>query len=113
MKSRFAIAAAGFAFTSIFFINFCNLIYGCGCASLWAGADAHCNIHTGGRHCPFCSHGSIGYAAFFVAILTPQLLAAFRMNGPWTLRLAAVLALFPLAGGIVALATGWYDGYWR
>ena len=42
------IARAAAAFTSVFFIDFCNLVYQCGCRSLWAGADAACNIHTHG-----------------------------------------------------------------
>ena len=50
------VAAA--AVTSVFFINLCAAIFGCGCVSLWSGADAHCNIHlAGSRHCPWCLHG--------------------------------------------------------
>lgn len=113
MKTRVAIALAGFVFTSLFFINLCNLVFACGCASLWAGADVHCNVHhAGGLHCPVCNHGVFGYAITFIAIVIPQLTVAFWMKrGPWIWRLAVVLALFPLVGAIVMAAAGWLDGY--
>ena len=103
MKTRIAIAAAGFVFTSLFFINLCNIIFACGCASLWAGADAHCNIHDAGAgHCPVCSHGVTGYALVFAAIAGPQLaVALFLKTSSWILRLAIVLGMFPFAGTIV------------
>ena len=106
MKTRAAIATAGFACTSLFFINLCNVIFACGCVSLWAGADAHCNIHDSAvRHCPVCSHGAIGYAMVFAAIAAPQLAAAFLLKrGSWILRLAIVLAMFPVVGALVMAA---------
>jgi hypothetical protein len=117
MKGRAAIAVTGFVLTSLFFIDLCNFIYRCGCTSLWAGADAHCNIHhqAGTKHCPWCSHGYAGYALFFGAIVAPQIWTALRWKrGPLAAaRLAVVLALFPIAGGAVALIAGWYDGYWQ
>lgn len=113
MKTRAAIAAVGLAVTSLFFIDLCNFIFDCGCASLWAGADAHCNIHTAAtRHCPVCSHGVAGYAVTYAAIVLPQLAAAFLMRrGSWLPRLALVLALFPLAGAAVMSVAAWVDGY--
>ena len=103
MRSRAAIALAGFVVTSLFFINLCNLIFACGCASLWAGADAHCNIHNAAApHCPVCSHGVLGYTVVFLAIAGPQLAVALWLKrGHWLLRLAAVLLLFPAAGAVV------------
>ena len=107
MRSRAAIACAGFACTSLFFINLCNFIFECGCRALWAGADAHCNIHQPAalHPCPVCSHGMIGYTLVFLAIAAPQLAVAFLMKpGHWTLRLALVLLCFPAFGSLVMLA---------
>jgi hypothetical protein len=102
-----------FAVTSIFFFNFCNLIFGCGCRALWAGADAACNIHAmHGRHCPWCSHGYAGYAIVMTLITGPQLAIALLTRWSWLQRTAACLALFPLAGGAVAVLFGWLDKYW-
>jgi hypothetical protein len=61
MISRFSPFAISFTLTSLFFINLCNLIFRCGCRSLWAGAAVACNIHAQQRHhCPWCSHGTGG-----------------------------------------------------
>jgi hypothetical protein len=101
--------------TGIFFINLCNLIYRCGCRSIWAGADIACNIHMQGtKHCPWCSHGSGVYAAVLTSILVPQLvLSAYPSRWGWFPRLAASVAAFPIAGLIIALAFGLADGYWN
>jgi len=114
MKGRAAIALAGFVVTSLFFIDLCNFIYACGCASLWAGADAHCNVHqaSASMHCPACSHGMLGYAAIFGAIVVPQsAVALFLKRGSWMLRLALVLLLFPVIGSAVMTAAGLVDHY--
>ncbi len=108
------IALAGFAVTSLFFIDLCNFIFACGCAPLWLGADAHCNIHNAaaGMHCPVCSHGVLGYGVMFAAIALPQLAVALLVKrGPWFLRLAMVLGVFPLLGAAVMAAAGWMEGY--
>jgi hypothetical protein len=103
------------AVMSALFINFCDLVFRCGCGFLWTTAAAHCNIHhPQGRHCPWCAHGETGYALAYAAILIPQALASFWPGSRrWYLRLGAALAAFPLAGGLVALAFGLYDGYWN
>lgn len=111
----FGIYLIAFVFTSVFFINFCDLVYRCGCRSLWDGADTHCNRHApaGHKHCPFCSHGDAGYAVFFGGIVLPQfgVVRALRNRG-WIAQLTAGLATFPIAGGLLALAVGLLDGYW-
>ena len=106
-----------FAVTSVFFLNFCNWIFGCGCRALWAGADALCNIHAQhGRHCPWCSHGYAGYAIEMTLITGPQLAVALATsNSPrwgWLQRTAVCVALFPAAGAATALLLGWIDKYW-
>ena len=99
--------------TSVFLINFCAMIYGCGCTFLWAGADTHCNIHTGPKHCPWCSIGMSGFAGVYLTIIAAQAIAAF---GPWALswpgRLGMTIAAFPAAGTVVALVVGLYKRYW-
>ena|SRR5581483_212500 len=109
---RYSPFAISFCVTSVFFINFCNLIYRCGCRSLWAGADIACNIHVEhGHHCPWCSHGNAGYAIEMGLICVPQLLVS--MTGwSWKVRTLAALAMFPVAGLGVALMFGWIDSYW-
>jgi len=109
-----AICVVAFVVTSVLFINFCNLVYGCGCRSLWDGADAHCNIHNKhGKHCPWCSHGQTGYGVIFSAILFPQWGMAFATRRKsWLLQASSSLLLFPVMGGIVALVVGLMDGYW-
>jgi hypothetical protein len=102
------------AVTCTFFINFCDWIYRCGCRSLWAGAAAHCNVHDpGARHCPFCEHGAAVYIAVLSWILIPQLaVSVWPSRLDWPIRLALALLAFPVAGSIVAVALGWWDGYW-
>jgi hypothetical protein len=102
------------AVTLTFFINFCHWVFQCGCRSLWNGADIACNIHTPDeRHCPWCSHGELGYYGVLALMLIPQVLSGIYWIGkPWWMRLAFCLLWFPVAGGLAALAFGWWDGYW-
>lgn len=110
---RFSPFAISFTLTSLFFINFCNLIYRCGCRSLWAGADIACNIHAShGHHCPWCSHSNAGYAVEMALICLPQL-AVSLTRWSWPVRALAAVAMFPLAGSATALIFGWADSYWR
>jgi hypothetical protein len=103
-----------FAVTSVFFINFCSWIFKCGCRSLWAGADAACNIHAmHSHHCPWCSHGHAGQALVMMLICAPQLAIALAAKWSWPVRTIVATALFPAAGLLVALAFGWADSYWR
>lgn len=97
--------------TSVFFIDFCALVFSCGCRSLWAGADAHCNIHTPGvPHCPFCD--AAGYAVWAM-IVAAQAVVAFRLRGAGpVVRGGLALLMFPIAGGIAAVIAGWATGYW-
>lgn len=102
---------AGATLTYAGFLDFCNLVYQCGCRSAWAGADAACNVHRAGvRHCPWCVHPEAYHLVLAVAMAV-QLglnLAPWR----WPIRLLATLAAFPFAGGLLAAAYGLLDGYW-
>jgi len=103
-----------FAVTCIFFINFCAWIFQCGCHSLWAGAEAACNIHgMHGHHCPWCSHGQAGYAIVMIAMCAPQLAIAMLARWSWPVRTAAAVAMFPLMGLICARFFGSVDSYWK
>ena len=115
MRRTLIVCTIAFALTAVFFIDFCNLVYRCGCTSLWAGADAKCNIHdhAAKKHCPWCSHGETGYGVIFASVLWPQWMVAYlARRRPWKTHLLATVLSFPLAGGLVALAVGLMDGYW-
>jgi hypothetical protein len=102
---------ASAAVSSAFFIDFCALVFACGCHSLWAGADRACNIHLAGvHHCPWCAHNPV-FA--FAAMVGPQALISFRPAAwSWWKRLALALAAFPIFGGIAAVIYGVASGYW-
>jgi hypothetical protein len=111
--TRWSPFAISFVVDCVFFINLCSWIFKCGCRSLWAGADAACNIHMAhARHCPFCAHGSVGQAIVMIAIMGPQLVISLRTPWTWPFRLLAALALFPIVEGAAALVLGLSDGYW-
>ena len=114
-RNTILICIVAFAVTSVLFINFCDLVYACGCHSLWNGADAHCNIHAHhGKHCPWCSHGMSGYSIIFACIQIPEFAVAFALRRrSWIEGLAGTLLSFPVFGGVVALAVGLWDGYWK
>jgi hypothetical protein len=107
----FGIACAA---TCILFLNFCNWVFRCGCASLWSGAADHCNIHMNGvHHCPFCAHGTPAYSVVLALILIPQFCFNWwlvRLN--WFARLTVSLLAFPSVGLAIAAVMGWLDGYW-
>jgi hypothetical protein len=114
-RAAAAVAVFAIAVTSVFFIDLCDLIFRCGCDHLWAGADAHCNIHNAhGPHCPFCSFGWAGYGITFAGIAVPQAVLAFRPRR-WNLkrRFAAAVAAFPVIGSAQAVALGLFTGYWN
>jgi hypothetical protein len=113
-RAKVLIFIAAAVVTSALFIDFCDLVYRCGCRSLWAGADEHCNIHSPGpRHCPWCSIGTAGAAGVWAAIVAAQAGVVFLWPGI-TLAPRAVLALitFPVTGGILAVIIGLSKGYW-
>jgi hypothetical protein len=107
----FALAAIPTAALSI---NFCALIFGCGCRSWWAGASASCNIHMReARHCPWCIYDGQGFTVAFLLILAVQAAISFlpgRLD--WRYRLPVALAAFPILGSLVAAIYGWISHYW-
>ncbi|MGH9630661.1 MAG: hypothetical protein ACRD7E_20300 [Bryobacteraceae bacterium] len=112
--ARSAIFLGSAAITGLFLINFCALIFQCGCHSLWAGAAQHCNIHTPGvRHCPWCVSGDAGFLAIPAIIIGVQALLSFGRFA-WTpvTRLVLSLLAFPVFGGLLGLVFGLWHGYW-
>ena|SRR5688572_4776211 len=115
MRPRAAIFLTSAVITSVFFINFCATVFRCGCASLWNGADAHCNVHLAGLHrCPWCVHGLIASAIPYLLIIAAQAAVSFWPKAmPPTVRLASAAAAFPIVGVLVALLYGLATGYWN
>jgi hypothetical protein len=113
VKGRLVPFAVSFTVSCLFFINVCDLIFGCGCRSLWSGADAMCNVHlSASRHCPFCSRGVAGYAAIMTLVSAPQFAVSMWTQWSRAARIVVCLLLFPAAMLVVGLAAGAYDGYW-
>lgn len=104
--------AAGIAFTSQFFIVWCDLVYNCGCTFEFWGGAAHCNIQEHGPpDCPWCANSTYGGIAFFTTIVA-QAWAAFRPgSGGWA-QFASVLAASPIAAGAAGIVIGLWSGYW-
>ena len=98
--------------TSLLFINFCALVFRCGCHSLWAGADASCNVHRAGvHHCPWCAHNP---AFAYLAMIVPQAIISFWPSAlSWPSRLAGAVLAFPIFGGVAAAVYGFASGYWK
>ncbi len=104
---------------AIFFVDFCALVFQCGCRSLWNGISTYCNIHAAsGPHCPWCEHPLAGGGVAFGAALLAQWAVFFLPNHVsfgmrlWQ-RCALAVVAFPLAAAIVALVQGLVWGYWR
>jgi hypothetical protein len=106
---------AVFAFTAALAINFCGTIFQCGCQSMWQASAAHCNIHNKtGPHCPWCTHGGIGFVVSMVPVFLVQAWIVFRNAAwNWQRRLAGALVAFPVVGGILGAIVGWLQGYWN
>jgi hypothetical protein len=113
VQRRLVPFAISFTTTCLFFINVCDWIFDCGCRSLWAGADAMCNVHIAeSRHCPICSHGIAGYAVVMTAVGLPQLAASFWLSTNMWARTVICLLLFPAGMVVVGVVAGIWDGYW-
>jgi hypothetical protein len=103
--------AAGAAY--IFYINLCDIMFHCGCHSMWSGGAAVCNVWMENMaHCPFCSHGNWGSLYPRLAIWTGQAAVVFPS---WRLsdrnRLLLSLAVFLVVIGIIGLFFAIYSGY--
>ena len=114
MWKRAAVFSVAALFTGAFLIDFCGWIFGCGCQSIWKAMDRFCNIHTGPKHCPWCTHGGVGFLFAAVMVFGTQAWIAFRAVGlPLFIRLALCLFAFPTIGALAAYLVGHLQGYWN
>jgi hypothetical protein len=87
LKRRLAILAAALALTVLTALPICNAVFHCGCASVFAGSDAHCDVHRAGPpDCPVCADWLLGAPFFFGIFAAWALLAGlvprlFRPRG--------------------------------
>lgn len=112
---RWLLFGLAFGLTATFAIQFCGLLFGCGCGPLWAQAATHCNIHQhGAKHCPWCVQGGWGFVVSMVPVFTTQAWTAFTRR-PFGLFLRAALSLLavPVVGGILGALVATYQGYWN
>ncbi len=111
---RLACLAVALALSQTLFIQYCDLLFDCGCQPLWAGRAEHCNIHNPEPpHCPWClDGGAIGRWAN-AAIVVSQSGLALWPGAFGALRAACVFLAFPAVGGLGGLAAGLATGYWR
>lgn len=112
-RAKAALFACAAATAYVFFIDWCDFIFRCGCESLWAAAAAHCNVHEASPpHCPWCvEQGRYGGAAFAAAVIA-QAGTAFR-RGPLTpARALLVFLAFPAASALAGAAAALWTGYW-
>ena len=108
-----ALAATASASWALF-INFCNLVYQCGCRSLWAGAADHCNIHTlEGPHCPWCVDAWTGPLVSGLVTLAQALVLLVPGRATLLTRSVAAALSLPVVGGALALIFGVARGYWH
>lgn len=101
------------AFSGLFFINLCDLLYQCGCSSLWKGAAESCNIHGPLLpHCPWCVDQWTG-AMVFAGVMAGQT-GCLLWPGAMSLglRLLGAVLTFPAVGGLLGLVVGLSRGYW-
>ena len=111
VRGSLFLGAAGAS--AVFFIDYCHLLFDCGCVSLWAGGAAHCNVQTPGPpDCPFCAHGDLSFGSLLATLGAQGALLYWpgRLGTP-VRGLLAFLA-FPVLVGAVALASGLHLGYW-
>jgi len=114
-RSNLGIFLAAVTVNSVFFINFCAIVFQCGCASLWSGADARCNVHLAElHHCPWCANGLAASMAPWALITAVQAVISFWPRPMWTVvRLVAAMGAFPAAGAVIAWVYGLALGYWK
>lgn len=112
--SKGAILLVAATVTCLFYINYCATVFQCGCTWLWAGADAHCNMHaTHGKRCPWCSSGMvIAFGIWAYMVLAQALVSYWPAPWSWKKRLILATATFPAAGAVPALVLGLWTGYW-
>ena len=111
---RLACLAVAIGVAWIFFIQYCDLLFDCGCRALWAGRADHCNIHAAlPPHCPWCLDGGrLGHWSHASVLASQALLALWPGRfGPG--RVIAVFLAFPMTGAVAGALAGIATGYWQ
>ena len=81
---RVAVLAVAAVLTALTGLPLCNAIFDCGCTWVFAGADAHCDVHhPGPPDCPVCTNWLLG-APFFGALFAAWAAAATLALRPRT-----------------------------
>ena len=101
------IVALAVVMAFVFMTPLCGQLFGCGCSFLWSGADAHCNVkREAPPHCPWCSHGTAGFALPLAGFIVGQsfagVLTLWRFG-----KLAGALAVTAVSMLPIGLLTGW------
>src|SRR5215813_14134376 len=101
-KQLLILAGVAVVSASVLMPPVCNLIFKCGCSWLWTSAAAHCNVHNLlPPHCPWCSHGALGYYLPYAGFIVGQFGAGvlmFRLTGKLVLAVViTVAAVLPVA----------------
>ncbi len=107
-----AIFTVAAAFSGVFFIEWCDLIYNCGCRLAWFGGAAQCNIQQAGDpDCPWCASPTYGGIAWFSTMGVQGAIALWPGSAGFG-RLALALAASPAAALAVGIPIGLIAGYW-
>lgn len=111
---RLAVLAAAASLAHVFFAQFCDLVYGCGCEAPWAGAARHCNIHNAAPpHCPWClDEGLLGRLSLG-AVVVSQCALTLWPGRFGVVRAIATFLAFPVVGALGGLLAGLGTQYWR
>jgi hypothetical protein len=99
-KPDLLILVIAFISAALFMAPFCGVIFKCGCSWLWTTAATQCNVHhSSPPHCPWCSHGKMGYYLPFVGLVVAQALTGVlllrRTHQLFLSILATLAALVP------------------
>jgi hypothetical protein len=106
-KRFLLLAAVAVVSASVLMPPVCNLLFKCGCSWLWTTAAAHCNVHNSmPPHCPWCSHGALGYYLPYAGFAIGQFLA-----GALVVRFTHQLALAVLITVAAILPVGYLMGW--
>ena len=103
------LAALAIVAASVLMPPVCNLLFRCGCSWIWTTAAAHCNVHNSSPpHCPWCSHGALGYYLPYAGFIVGQFVVGgfvFRFTGQMVLALLTTVAAILPVGYLMATVT--------
>ena len=113
ISARLVALGCAIGIAHVFFIQYCDFLFDCGCRPLWAGAAEHCNVLAAmPPHCPWCVEGGAsGWIAFGLIVATQAGLALWPSRFGRG-RLAALFLAFPVVGAVAGAVAGLSQGYW-